>query len=274
MTSQSASPDSASPSALVQAHVLDDAPIGVLMLDHAGKRNALSHAMVEQLIAGLTEFTAQKVRAVLLRAAPGSPVWSAGHDVNELPDAGRDPLGWDDPLRHLVREIENCPAPVIAMVDRGVWGGACEVVFACDLICASPEASFAITPARLGVPYNVGGMLTFLNASGMRIAKEMAFTAKPVGAERAERLGLINHLVPTEVLEMHCVSLARQIAANAPLSIAVMKEELRILGGAHPMSPQGFERIQGLRRLVYDSADYTEGIQAFKQKRPPRFTGS
>ena len=67
------------------------------------------------------------------------------------------------------------------------------------------------------------------------------------------------------------MALASDIAANAPLSIAVMKEQLRILAGAKPMSPQGYERIQGLRRTVYDSLDYTEGIRAFKEKRKPVF---
>jgi methylmalonyl-CoA decarboxylase len=116
-------------------------------------------------------------------------------------------------------------------------------------------------------------MLTFLNASSMRIAKEMAFTARPVSAERAERLGMINYVIPVGELEAFCLAMARDIAANAPLSIAVMKEQLRILAGAHPMSPQGFERVQGLRRLVYDSRDYREGIRAFKEKRKPQFVG-
>ena len=247
--------------------------VGIVTLNHAARRNALSRAMVDELVAALTAFGHERLRAVLLRAAPGSTVWSAGHDVDELPDSGRDPLGWDDPLRQLIREIELCPAPVIAMVEGSVWGGACETVFACDLVVATPDARFAVTPARLGVPYNIGGMLTFLNASGMRIAKEMAFTAQPISAERAERLGMINHVVPSGELEAFCMAMARQIAANAPLSISVMKEQLRILAGAHPMSPQGFERIQGLRRLVYDSHDYREGIRAFKDKRAPRFRG-
>lgn len=247
--------------------------VGILQLNHPEKRNALSRQMVEALTGALTAFRQERLRAVILRAAPGSRTWSAGHDVNELPESGRDPLGWDDPLRHLIREIEVLPAPVIAMVEGGVWGGACETVFACDLVVASPDATFAVTPAKLGVPYNIGGVLTFLNASNMRIAKEMAFTARPVGAERAERLGLINHVVPAAELAPFCLAIAQDIAANAPLSISVMKEQLRILAGAHPMSPQGFERIQGLRRLVYDSQDYTEGIRAFKEKRKPQFRG-
>ncbi len=247
--------------------------VGTVTLQHDERRNALSAALVRQLIAGLATLQAGKARVAVLRARPGAKVFSAGHDVTELPLDGRDPLGWDDPLRHLVREIENFPAPVIAMVEGGVWGGACETVLACDLVIAAPGATFAVTPARLGVPYNVSGMLTFMNAAGVRIVKEMVFTARPVDAERAERLGLINHLVPAADLEAFTMEMARTIAANAPLSVAVMKEQLRILAGAHPMTPQGFERVQGLRRLVYDSEDYREGVRAFLEKRLPVFHG-
>jgi methylmalonyl-CoA decarboxylase len=247
--------------------------IGTVTLHHAAKRNALSEALVGQVIAALAALKAQSARAVILRAQAGARVWSAGHDVTELPAGRRDPLGWDDPLRHLVREIEQFPAPVIAMIEGGVWGGACETVLACDLIVAAPGATFALTPAKLGVPYNVSGMLTFLNAADLRIVKEMVFTAQPVSAERAAQLGMVNHLVPAAEIEAFTLELARTIAANAPLSIAVMKEQLRILAGAHPMTPQGFERVQGLRRVVYDSDDYLEGLRAFMEKRKPVFQG-
>ena len=246
-------------------------PIGVITLNNPAKRNALSKPLVDEIVAALQDFGRRKLRVAVLRAQAGVRVFSAGHDVEELPEGGRDPLGWDDPLRYLIREIENFPAPVIAMLEGGVWGGACETVFACDLIVASPGVTFAVTPAKLGVPYNISGMLTFLNAAPPRVVREMAFTAKPMSAERAEHLGMINYVVTQDELEPFTMALASDIAANAPLSIAVMKEQLRILAGAKPMSPQGYERIQGLRRTVYDSLDYTEGIRAFKEKRRPMF---
>jgi methylmalonyl-CoA decarboxylase len=257
-------------------HVLFEATetIGTITLDHEARRNVLSRTLVEEVMAALASFAAARVRVVILRAKPGSRVWSAGHDVDELPATQRDPLGWDDPLRKLVREIENFPGPVIAMVEGSVWGGATETVLACDIIVAAETATFAVTPAKLGVPYNVSGMLTFLNAAPLRIVKEMIFTAKPVDARRAEQFGMINHVMPVAEIEAFTRDLAQEIALNAPLSIAVMKEQLRILSGAHPMSPQGFERIQGLRRIVYDSADYKEGIRAFKEKRQPDFKGA
>ena len=146
-------------------------------------------------------------------------------------------------------------------------------MLACDLIIASPEATFAATPAKHSVPYNVSGLLTFLNAAQIHIAKEMLFTALPIPAVRLERMGIINHVVPVSEIENFTATLAQTIVQNAPLSISVMKEQLRILAGAHTMSPSDFERIQGLRRVVYNSRDYSEGIRAFKEKRKPSFHG-
>ena len=239
----------------------------------APKHNALSASLVAEITAALALLAQQHARVVILRAQPSAPVWSAGHDIDELPVDGRDPLGWDDPLPQLIREIEEYKAPVIAMIEGTVWGGACEVAFACDLVVATPDTTFAVTPAKLGVPYNVAGMVTFVNAANLRIVKEMAFTAAPLPAMRALALGMINDVVAKEELVDCTMRFAAAIAANAPLSVAVMKEQLRILAGARPMSPQGFERVQGLRRLVYDSEDYREGILAFKEKRRPAFKG-
>ena len=254
--------------------VTHDANITTICLNNPPKHNALSHALVTEVMESFQQLDGANSRVVILRAQPGSKVWSAGHDVNELPTDGRDPLGWSDPLRELVRSIENCHAPVIAMIDGGVWGGAVEVVLACDIIIATPQSSFAVTPAKLGVPYNVSGLMTFMSAASLRIVKELAFTAAPISAERAERVGMINHVVEAGDLDAFTLAMAATIAANAPLSIAVMKEQLRVLAGAKPLTPRGFEKVQGLRRVVYDSQDYQEGIRAFKEKRKPRFTGT
>lgn len=247
--------------------------VGTLTLNRPEKRNALCEEMVDSFSEAFARCVAEDVRCVVLRAPAGCTVWSAGHDIAELPEAGRDPLAWRDPLRKLVREIEAFPAPVIAMIEGSVWGGACETVFACDLIVAAEGSSFAATPAKHSVPYNVTGLLTFLNAANLRLAKEMLFTAAPIAAERLCALGILNHVVPPAELEGFTYAMAGQIVRNAPLSISVMKEQLRILAGAHTMSPEDFERIQGLRRVVYNSHDYSEGLRAFKEKRKPVFRG-
>jgi len=164
---------------------------GIIFLNNTAKRNALSESLIEEIVDALEGFRALNIRAVVLRASPGVKVWSAGHDVSELPDSGRDPLGWSDPLRQLVRTIQEFPAPVIALIEGGVWGGGCEVAMACDILVATPESTFAITPAKLGVPYNLVGLLTLMNMIPLPVAKEMLFTAQPIPAEQALVLGII-----------------------------------------------------------------------------------
>ena len=254
--------------------VEEDGLVGTITLDHPEKRNALGVLLIGEVMAALDRLRANGSRAVVLRARPGVPVWSAGHDITELPTTPRDPLGWSQPLRTLVRRLQEFPAPLIALVEGGVWGAACEVVFACDIINATPEATLAITPARLGVPYNVTGLQNLAAVLPLALVQEMAFTARPIGAERAWQVGAINHLVPADRIGDFTADMARTIAANAPLAIAAMKEALCILQDADSLSPTQFERLQALRQQVGDSADYLEGLSAFAEKRPPVFRGT
>lgn len=250
-----------------------DGSIGTITLDHDKKRNALSKALIDEIIEAFAEFELQKVRVVVLRANKGVKVWSAGHDVNELPRSGRDPLAYTDPLEQVIRTLRAYPGAVIGMIEGSVWGGACELALCCDLLVATPESTFAITPARLGLPYNASGLLRVMNAVGIMIAKELFFTAEPISAERAHLAGVVNHVVAAFRIESFTYDLARRISENSPLAIASIKETLRLLSNAAPLHPETFERIQGLRRAVYDSADYREGVTAFLEKRKPVFRG-
>ena len=245
----------------------------MITMANVAKCNVLSDAMIASILADFAQARAEEARCVVLRAEPGAKVWSAGHDVGELPESHRDPLGWSDPLRVVIRAIEDFPAPIVALIEGGVWGGACEMAFNCDMVVATPESTFAITPAKLGIPYNVSGLLTFMNIMPLHAVKELVFTAEPMEARRAHELGAVNHLLPAGEIVEFCLALGRRIATLAPLAIAVMKEEMRVMASAHSITPRMFERVQGLRRQVYDSEDYHEGIRAFKEKRAALFKG-
>ena len=248
--------------------------VGVISLDDERTRNALSAQMSGGIIAALENLRAGGVRVIVLRAAAGLRVWSAGHDIDELPRGGRDPLGYNDPLEQLIRAIRTFPAPVIAMVHGSVWGGAFDLVLSCDLVVADETATFAITPANLGLPYNTAGLLHFLGRLPINLIKEMFFTAASLDALRARRWLVVNHVVESADLEEFTFDLAATIASKSPMAIAVIKEQLRVLTDYQPIAAQVYERVQGLRREAYDSHDYLEGLKAFEEKRPPVFRGT
>lgn len=246
--------------------------IGTITLNQPAKRNALSQALVEEFLAALADFQKGAARAVIVRAAADAKVWSAGHDISELP-RGQDPLLYSDPLERLLRAVKTFPAPVIAMVHGSVWGGGTDLALSCDLIIGDESSSFAITPANLGLAYNTTGLLQFMRRLPLNIVKEMFFTAAPVKADEAAKWGILNHLTPSADLERFTYDLARVIASKAPLVVSAVKDQLRILVEADPITPDVFERVQELRQRVYQSADYQEGIRAFAEKRKPVFRG-
>jgi len=247
--------------------------IGVLTLNNPARRNALSLELCHQIVSALKEFQTKKVPVIIIRAEKNARVWSAGHDITQLPKVHHDPLAYDSPMEQAFRCIQNYPGPVIAMIQGSVWGGATDLAVTCDLAIGDETATFAITPVKMGLPYNASGIMHFINRVGSNIAKEMFFTAEPVKAERAYHFGILNHLISSRDIEQFTFELAGTIAGNSPLAVSVIKEQFRILAEAHPISPEGFERIQALRRKVYNSGDYEEGIKAFMEKRKPNFCG-
>ena len=262
----------AGPAAAVRTEVIGQ--VGVITLADQRRRNALSARMANAVVASLRSLRAEGVRAVVLRAAAGLGVWSAGHDINELPSGQRDPLSYNDPIEQLLRAIRTCPYPVIAMVHGSVWGGAFDLVLSCDLVVADETATFAITAANLGLPYHITGLLHALGRMPINLIKEMFFTAAPLDAQRAREWMVVNHLVGSAELEGFTLELAATMASKSPLAIAVVKEQLRVLTDYQPIAAHVYERVQDLRREAYDSSDYLEGLSAFAQKRPPVFRGT
>ncbi len=247
--------------------------IGTVCFDNDEKRNSLNKEMLEEYIAALNEFSSNDARVVVVRANPGVKVWCAGLNISELPKPGKDPLSYKHPFEKVMRKIQSIPVPVIAMIEGSVWGGGCDMAFTCDILIGTNNTSFAITPAKIGVPYNTPGMVHFLNMVELNIAKEMFFTASPIDAEQAKNLGILNHLVPLDELEEFTYRMAKKITLNSPLSIAVIKEQLNVISSAKPINSEVFEKIEDLRNRAYESDDYREGVQAFIEKRHPRFRG-
>ena len=238
--------------------------------------NCLSEEMCQELIEAVKDAYAKECVGIVLKAEVNRHVWSAGHDIKELPQDGSDPLAFHVPMERLLRVVQDTPIPVIACVDGTVWGGACDLCLSCDMIVSSKEATFAITPAKIGIPYNASGIMHFINQLGINKAREMFFLAAPITAEDALNVGLINRVAEDsedleKVLEEHFLAPLRR---NSIMSISAIKRQFRILSRASTViSAENFERINAYRNLVYRGDDYKEGINSFLEKRAPQYKG-
>ena len=248
-----------------------DDKVGVIALDNASKRNALGAQTVREMLDELRAFEAADVRAVVVRTAEPMAVWSAGHDIDELPVRGIDPLPFADPLEELLRAIRGYPGAVIAMVHGTVWGGACDLVLNCDMVVADESAAFAVTPARLGLPYSASGIQYFLARLPLNVVNELIMTADLIAAERAYEVGIVNRLVPGGELEQCTLRLARDVRSRSGDAIRAYKLQATTFVRAVALSAQDSQWINQLRHDVYSGEDYAEGIAAFREKRPPDF---
>ncbi len=234
------------------------------------RRNALNDSLLEQLIGALTT-AATSSRVVILGAQSTAGVWCAGFDVASLPTDGSMPDPATSAFTRALATLRELAIPVIAVVDGGAWGGGCNLALACDLIVATHEASFAITPAKLGVAYDSAGVADFLSTLPVNVAREMFFTAEPVTAGRLERLGVVNALCdsPGSAREA-ALALARTIARRAPLSLTSIKAEI-----AAQTSPEvcDHEALLRMREQAWASSDFREGRAAFNERRSPNFRG-
>ena len=249
--------------------------IAFITMQDADHFNCLSEQMCGELIDAINKAYESECVGIIITAECKRGVWSAGHNIHELPTDGSDPLAYEVPMERLLRKVQDIPIPVIACANGTVWGGACDLCLSCDMIVAADTATFAITPAKIGIPYNASGIMHFINQLGINKAREMFFTANPITAEDALNVGLVNHIAPEAELpalleEKFCAPLRR----NSVLSVSAIKRQFRILArAASTMSSESFERINAYRTKVYRGEDYKEGITAFFEKRNPQYKG-
>ncbi len=255
---------------IVLSEIQDDST-GVITMNNPHQLNCLSAELVEGVLNAFEEFERKGVRVVVLRAYPRAKVWSAGHNMKEIPLDGQDPLTWNVAFEQLLHRVRSFPSPVIGMIEGSVWGGSCDLAMTCDILIGTHTSTFAITPAKIGLPYNAAGLTHFLGVLPLHIIKEMLFTADPISPEDALRFGLLNRLVDPEKLEETTYEIAKTIASRAPRVVRLLKAELRKLTSGPALNPDDFEEIQQLRRDAYRGKDFPEGVNSFFERRAPKF---
>ncbi|MDP6786228.1 MAG: enoyl-CoA hydratase [Rhodospirillales bacterium] len=248
--------------------------IAGLVLNRPEKRNAIGLAMWQGLGDALEALADDPAVRVVILSGAGDKAFSAGADISEFKTLRSTPEGraaYDQAMRRAFDRLSNLPKFTIAMIHGFCVGGGAEVAMDCDVMIASEEARFAITPARLGLGYSAPDVERLVRRVGAHRAKEILATGNMFGAAEALAMGWINHVVPAPDLESFVENLARSVAANAPLSVKAAKLTINELAKA-----PGDRNAELCRQLVddcYASQDYKEGQRAFAEKRTPDFKG-
>ncbi len=242
--------------------------IATLTLNHPEKRNALSRAMLQALRDQLTSLAADRqVRVVILRAA--GPVFSAGHDLRELVGAlPEDAASLFALCTDVMLGVQRLPQPVIAQVHGLATAAGCQLVASCDLAVAAEEASFATPGVKIGLFCTTPGV-ALVRAVPAKKAMEMLLTGTPISACEAERIGLVNRVVPRERLAEETRQLAGQIAQASATVVALGKRAF------YQQVPLAYDEAYAVAQPIMagnaGERDAQEGMRAFLEKRPPRW---
>jgi enoyl-CoA hydratase/carnithine racemase len=241
--------------------------IAWLTINRPEARNALNQAVRDGLFAGIRRFNADRDAKVLVLTGAGGKAFCAGGDLKEMADTALT-VPPPDFLPQFGRNIEVVK-PTIAAVNGLALAGGFLLAQMCDLCVAAASARFAITEVKVGRGAPWAAPLPWLIPP--RAAMEILLTGDMIDAERAERIGLVNRVVPDGELREQVQLLARRIAANAPLSVLAAKKTVRLVA-EHPLSA-AFEEAERIWEPVYTSQDAQEGPAAFRDKRTPEWKG-
>jgi 2-(1,2-epoxy-1,2-dihydrophenyl)acetyl-CoA isomerase len=249
-----------------------DGAVATIALDRPDALNALTIPVKVALLEAFRSIGEDRsIRAVILTGA--GRAFCAGQDLAEREDPDAPPLDVELRERYnpIVRAIRTLDQPVIAAVNGVAAGAGASLAFACDLRIAAADARFVLAFGRIGLVPDSGATWFLPRLVGAARAAEIALVGDPIDAAEAVRIGLVSRVVPGVSLAAEARALADRLAEGAPLAASLTKGALR-----RSWSIDLDDALEGEARLQGEAgatADHAEGLAAFREKRPPRFTG-
>lgn len=251
-----------------------DEGIATLTFDNQAKRNALSLEIRRALPGSLAWVASSPDVRVLVVTGAGGQAFVSGADISEFGDlrtSAEARAEYDRMAAESAAAWRGVGKPIIAMIRGFCIGGGLLTALQCDIRYAAEDATFGVPAARLGLGYGPGGVALLMGLVGPAHAAEILYSARRYDAYEAQRLGLVNRVVPVDELHDEVYGLARTIRDNAPLTVAACKASIQEL--QRPEDARDHGRLARLVEDCFRSDDYREGQRAFAEKRPPRFQG-
>jgi enoyl-CoA hydratase len=245
--------------------------VAIITINRPEKRNALNIQTRAEGAAVLDELRADDDVRVVVFTGAGDKAFIAGADIAEFAD--RTAITQREVMleRGLFNAVDSFPKPVIAMVNGYCLGGGCELALACDIRVASEKASFGQPEINLGIIPGGGGTQRLTRLLGEGKAMEMILSGEIINAEEAFRIGLVNHVVPSDQLEAKTMEIANRIAEKSPIALRLAKEAVKLASRSN--LDEGLRREVDLFALCFSSEDKDEGVRAFLEKRKADFKG-
>ncbi len=256
-------------------HVERDDGVVTLTIERPERKNAITNEMWRGLVEIFDDLATRRDDRVLVITGAGD-AFCSGADLSAAADGGA-PTGAGAAVASMrmvgraALRLHELPLPTIAAVNGVAAGAGCNLALGCDLIVASERARFSEIFAKRGLALDFGGSWLLPRLIGLHRAKELAFLADIIDATEAERIGLVNRVVPHDRLVAEVGALATRLAGMPPLQLAVIKRQLND-GLSHTMA-EALEFEDVAQALMFSSRDTAEAMIAFAEKREPRFTG-
>ncbi len=244
--------------------------VTILFVNRPQVMNAINRDTLAEIGEATRAFIADPAQGALIVTGSGEKAFISGADINELAPLG--PAAAEEISRFgqtVVDQLERSPKPVIAAVNGYAFGGGCELALACHMRLASENAVMGLPEVKLGIIPGYGGTQRLPRLVGPGRALELILSARNVKAEEAERIGLVNRVVPLAELLPEAIKLALAILKNGPLAVEAALE--CVVRGMQLPLDQGLRFESGRFGILASSEDMHEGLQAFLDKRPANF---